>query len=93
MLTGGNRRRMGDRVVRRPRQAEMAPRRIHTAERRRALLSPAASALLSLSGGFAVLIAIGTALLWLPVSAEGPGHADIITALFTATSAVCVTGL
>ncbi len=93
MLTGGNRRRMGDRVVRRPRQAEMAPRHIHTAARRRALLSPAASALLSLSGGFAMLIAIGTALLWMPISAEGPGHADIITALFTATSAVCVTGL
>jgi trk system potassium uptake protein len=93
VLTGGNRRRIGDRVVRRPRQAEMAPRRIRTAKRRRALLSPAASALLSLSGGFAALIAIGTALLWLPISATGPGHADFVTALFTATSAVCVTGL
>jgi trk system potassium uptake protein TrkH len=39
------------------------------------------------------LIAIGTLLLWAPISAAGPGHADIITALFTATSAVCVTGL
>lgn len=93
MLTGGNPRRLGDRVVRRPRQAELAPRRIHAIEPRRVLLPPSASALLSLSGGFAVLIAIGTALLWLPISAEGPGHADIITALFTATSAVCVTGL
>ena len=71
----------------------MAPRRIHTVKRRHAFLSPAASALLSLSGGFAALIAIGTALLWLPISATGPGHADLITALFTATSAVCVTGL
>jgi trk system potassium uptake protein len=93
MLTGGNRRRLGDRVVRRPRQAEMAPRHIHTTERRRALLSPSASALLSLSGGFAALIAVGTLLLSLPLAATGPGHADFITALFTATSAVCVTGL
>jgi trk system potassium uptake protein TrkH len=71
----------------------MAPRHIHATERRHALLSPSASALLTLSIGFAALIALGTALLLLPVSKVGPGHADIITALFTATSAVCVTGL
>lgn len=93
MLTGGNRRRMGDRVVRRPRQAEMAPRHIHTAGRRRVLLSPSASALLSLAGGFAALIALGTLLLSLPFSVAGPDRSDIITAVFTATSAVCVTGL
>ena len=43
--------------------------------------------------GFAVLIAIGTALLILPIS-RAPGQPpDLIVALFTATSAVCVTGL
>lgn len=66
---------------------------IESEERRRVLLPPAASALLSLAGGFAVMIFVGTIVLWLPVSSSGPGHADIVTALFTATSAVCVTGL
>lgn len=42
---------------------------------------------------FMAAIAIGTALLMLPLSHEGPGHAPFLTALFTATSAVCVTGL
>lgn len=42
---------------------------------------------------FLAAIAIGTALLSLPIARVGPGGADIITALFTATSAVCVTGL
>jgi trk system potassium uptake protein TrkH len=43
--------------------------------------------------GFLALIAIGTVLLLLPIS-RAPGEgADLVTALFTATSAVCVTGL
>ncbi|QYO78628.1 TrkH family potassium uptake protein [Devosia salina] len=42
---------------------------------------------------FLAAIAIGTALLLLPIARVGLGGADIITALFTATSAVCVTGL
>lgn len=42
---------------------------------------------------FAVAIAVGTVLLWLPVSRSGSGGAPPLTALFTATSAVCVTGL
>ena len=43
--------------------------------------------------GFAILIAIGTALLFLPIS-RAPGEpADLVVAFFTATSAVCVTGL
>jgi potassium uptake TrkH family protein len=41
---------------------------------------------------FAAAIAVGTLLLWLPVSRAGPGGADVLTALFTATSAICVTG-
>jgi potassium uptake TrkH family protein len=43
--------------------------------------------------GFAAAIAVGTALLMLPVAREGPGGASALEALFTATSAVCVTGL
>jgi trk system potassium uptake protein TrkH len=43
--------------------------------------------------GFAVLIAIGTALLALPISTAPGASTSLLTALFTATSAVCVTGL
>ncbi|CAA9239187.1 MAG: KtrAB potassium uptake system, integral membrane component KtrB [uncultured Acidimicrobiales bacterium] len=43
--------------------------------------------------GFATTIAIGTLLLLLPVSAAGPGRAPFLVAVFTATSATCVTGL
>lgn len=43
--------------------------------------------------GFAAAILIGTLLLMLPVARTEPGHAPFLTALFTATSAVCVTGL
>ncbi|WP_245565309.1 TrkH family potassium uptake protein [Nocardioides insulae] len=42
---------------------------------------------------FAATIALGTVLLMLPLATEGDGHAGFVTALFTATSAVCVTGL
>ncbi|MEV6602333.1 potassium transporter TrkG [Actinoplanes sp. NPDC051346] len=38
-------------------------------------------------------VAIGTALMMLPAARAEPGHAPFVTALFTATSAVCVTGL
>ena len=41
---------------------------------------------------FVGAIAIGTLLLWLPVSGEGP-RTSPMQALFTAVSAVCVTGL
>ena len=43
--------------------------------------------------GFAVAVLVGTFLLMLPISKAGPGGAGFIEALFTATSAVCVTGL
>ena len=36
---------------------------------------------------------VGALLLSIPMAAEGPGRTSILTALFTATSAVCVTGL
>ncbi|MGY2127013.1 TrkH family potassium uptake protein [Blastococcus sp. SYSU DS0617] len=42
---------------------------------------------------FAAAVAVGTALLMLPVSTAGEERADLLTALFHATSAVCVTGL
>ena len=43
--------------------------------------------------GFLTIIAVGTALLMLPVSSAAPGGAPFRTALFTAVSASCVTGL
>ncbi len=46
-----------------------------------------------LVAGFAVLIAVGTVLLTLPFASENGAWTRPIDALFTATSAVCVTGL
>jgi trk system potassium uptake protein TrkH len=43
--------------------------------------------------GFLVLIAIGTLFLWLPFSTATGEWNTFVTSLFTATSAVCVTGL
>ena len=43
--------------------------------------------------GFAAADAVGTLLLMLPVSRAGAGRAGLLDALFTSTSAVCVTGL
>ncbi len=43
--------------------------------------------------GFGLLIALGTILLSLPVASRGITDTGFLTALFTATSAVCVTGL
>ena len=42
---------------------------------------------------FLFAIAAGTVLLMLPISRAGDGSAPPLTALFTSTSAVCVTGL
>jgi potassium uptake TrkH family protein len=42
---------------------------------------------------FLCAIAVGTALMMLPAARAEPGHAPFVTALFTAASAVCVTGL
>ena len=46
-----------------------------------------------LPASFLATIAVGTGLLMLPVARSGPDSADGLTAVFTATSAVCVTGL
>ena len=43
--------------------------------------------------GFFIMIGLGTALLMLPLSSQAPGGASFLDALFTATSASCVTGL
>ena len=48
---------------------------------------------LALIVGFLVLIAAGTALLSLPIASDDQQRAPFMRALFTATSAVCVTGL
>ena len=44
-------------------------------------------------GLFAGAIAVGTGLLMLPAATEGDGGASLSEAIFTATSAICVTGL
>ncbi|MGK8486895.1 potassium transporter TrkG [Nocardia asiatica] len=43
--------------------------------------------------GFGAVAVIGTALLMLPVATESRTSTGVVTALFTAVSAVCVTGL
>lgn len=43
--------------------------------------------------GFAAVIAVGTIVLMLPISSASGSWTPLINALFTATSAVCVTGL
>ena len=46
------------------------------------------------AGAFFALIVVGTLVLLLPVSRPaGQGSADVVTAVFTATSATCLTGL
>jgi trk system potassium uptake protein TrkH len=60
---------------------------------RRFAVPPATIALLLLTVGFAVLIAIGTILLVAPFASTPDGSAPFLAALFTATSAACVTGL
>ncbi|MEZ5286966.1 MAG: TrkH family potassium uptake protein [Vicinamibacterales bacterium] len=57
--------------------------------RKRHLFSPPRVLALSIAG----FILAGTFLLWLPLSAAPGRHTSLLDALFTATSAVCVTGL
>jgi trk system potassium uptake protein len=42
---------------------------------------------------FLAAILVGTVLLMLPVASRSPGRVSLVTALFTSTSATCVTGL
>ncbi|MDG4798440.1 TrkH family potassium uptake protein [Micromonospora sp. WMMD1082] len=46
-----------------------------------------------IAAGFAAAVAVGTGLLSLPVATRSGQRAEVVDALFTATSAVCVTGL
>jgi len=62
----------------------MAPLRLKTEK-----ITPAQIIIL----GFLLLIALGTLLLMLPFSTRDGGGASFPDALFTATSATCVTGL
>src|SRR5690625_4826878 len=52
-------------------------------------LAPAQAVVL----GFAIVIAVGTGLLLLPVSAAAPDGASLVEALTTSTAAVCLTGM
>ncbi|MXZ02952.1 MAG: hypothetical protein F4Y88_04565 [Chloroflexi bacterium] len=86
-----NRTRIGDQVVRVPRQAATTPVDMSVAPRTisvRGLTSP-----MSLIYGFFIIDLIGTSLLMLPISSKAPGAANILTCLFTATTSVTVTGL
>ncbi len=47
----------------------------------------------AVSLSYLAVLAVGTLLLALPFSKEGPGSANLLQAAFTATSMVCVTGL
>ena len=87
------RRRLGDRVVRHPRQRELQTIHVRPERRRHRVLPTSASSLLLLIGGFAILIGVGTLLLLLPIASAQDGNAPLLVALFTATSATCVTGL
>lgn len=42
---------------------------------------------------FAAATVLGTLLLWIPIASQADGSADFMDCLFTATSALCVTGL
>ncbi|MEL3906554.1 MAG: TrkH family potassium uptake protein [Treponema sp.] len=55
----------------------------------RIMLNPAGTLLIS----FFMVIITGAFLLMLPAASTGEDHLDFLTALFTAASAVCVTGL
>ncbi len=55
-------------------------------------LTPARSARIIVTA-FLVAVLTGTALLMLPPATTAPGGTDVLTAAFTATSALCVTGL
>ena len=81
----------GDLTARKPREAEIA-KNSFTVEQRN-LTSKTFSSPIILVAIFVMLIFIGTLLLTLPMSQTSGNFGDPLTALFTATSAVTVTGL
>ena len=64
-----------------------------TGVRRRAPKSRAMHAAMVIAVGFALIILAGALLLMLPCAAKSGRATPFIDALFTATSATCVTGL
>ncbi len=82
-------------MVRRPREAEIAPVTLEIEQKSVSVRGPMSPMVLIY--GFLGVILIGTVLLMLPISTEGPelhSFGNRLTgALFTATSAVAVTGL
>jgi len=81
----------GDVVVRRPRESEIAPVQLHIEPRTVSVRGPTSPMMLVY--GFLGITALGTLLLVLPLSNSGSGFTPFFDALFTATSAVTVTGL
>ena len=79
--------RPGDRILRVPR---LKPWKVPVPEPRKAV---AKASPLTLAYGFAGMIAVGTLLLMLPFSSNAGEVTPFVDALFTAASAVCVTGL
>ena len=61
--------------------------------RKRAPKSHAMHAAIVIAAGFALIILAGTLLLMLPFAAKSGRATPFLDALFTATSATCVTGL
>jgi trk system potassium uptake protein len=81
--------RPGDRIYRVPR---MITQRL-TLPKIRPVKRKVGISLLSFVYGFAAMIAVGTLLLMLPFCSNSHQYTSFIDCLFTATSAVCVTGL
>ncbi len=75
----------------RVRLERVKPEQIHVAPPPRRRTPPSAPVVLI--SGFLVMIALGTVLLTLPLSSAAGQWTPVLDALFTATSAVCVTGL
>ncbi len=88
-MTRDGQRLLGNIVIRRRRRRSET---IKIARRRRDRL-PLSLRAWMIPLAFAVLIAIGAALLALPISSENREWTSLTDALFTSTSAVCVTGL
>ena len=81
----------GDIIAKKPRESEIAKSSFTVEERN--LTSRTFSSPVILITIFVILIALGTLLLVLPVSQTSGEFGDPLTAVFTATSAVTVTGL
>ncbi|WP_324013967.1 TrkH family potassium uptake protein [Microbacterium sp. JZ37] len=86
----------GVRVVRAPREAGVSCFLVlfsaTSSRRHRARLRHLAPAQ-AIATGFGLALAVGTSLLWLPISNAEGEFTDPVDAVFTATSALCVTGL